>query len=68
MSDELTLKDTEFLMRCFTKIHSLNIKLNQLDNEKSVFVLNEIEYKLKRDKILSEMNDLFNKASRWSNE
>lgn len=58
----MKLEETKLLSDYSYRLHSLNLKLYQLDIKKSVFVINDINrHNQDRDNILSDINLLMEK-------
>lgn len=64
----ILLDDTKNLMVYFTKLHSLNNRMHQLEIEESVFVVDENVHLQKKQKIISEMTEILEKVELWANE
>lgn len=61
----MKLDETKLLSEYSYELHSLNLKLHQLDIKKSVFVIDDInQHNQDRDNILSEIVDLMEKIGK----
>ena len=55
-----SLNESKDLMNAFVKLHSLNVKLHQLEIEESVFVVDKETHYEKRLKVENDIDEVLN--------
>lgn len=55
-----SVNESKDLMNAFVKLHSLNVKLHQLEIEESVFVVDKEKHYEKRLKVENDIDEVLN--------